>query len=400
MRLKNNEDGSTLLMVILLVAVIAILGTALFAMNASATKQFSNKEEQVQARHLAEMGVEHYQAKVSENLKRYNREFIPIKKKGIVDEGESQKKYVKGLCEEVLPYSINNNDAKTGDYKVEVTSKKPHVCDVSNDNVTVSIISTGTAKETPIVIEAEITVTDPGTSGGNIVNIGNAVGFLLDKSKYPTSNTLTKVKTFDDIGSLEAVKVANSTSKNNRFETSAFVEVDSFNIQKSSWTFTNHLLIKGNASFLDNGTTLTVGEDLYIDGDFTSSNHSEINVGKNLIINGKTEFTNHLKMIVSGSALFVSGNFKIYPNARVEINQHAYFKSTVDAPGKSRDDTICVKGDILLWKTNSWQPYTQQDDGYNVFDKECLGTGQPTSPPDSSGRYNWKVKEAVKAIYN
>ena len=51
-----------LLMVILLVAVIAILGTALFAMNTSATKQFSNTVvAKVQARHLAEMGVEHYQ---------------------------------------------------------------------------------------------------------------------------------------------------------------------------------------------------------------------------------------------------------------------------------------------------------------------------------------------------
>ena len=55
-------------MVLLLVVVFTILGMGLFSMNISSTKQFNKKEEQVQARHLAEMGILHYKAKVQEML--------------------------------------------------------------------------------------------------------------------------------------------------------------------------------------------------------------------------------------------------------------------------------------------------------------------------------------------
>ena len=47
-------------MVLLLVVVFTILGMGLLSINISSTKQFNKKEEQVQARHLAEMGILHY----------------------------------------------------------------------------------------------------------------------------------------------------------------------------------------------------------------------------------------------------------------------------------------------------------------------------------------------------
>ncbi len=72
MKIKNNENGSALLMVLLLMLVFTILGMGLLTMNISAAKQF-NKEEQVQARHFAEMGVLHYKADVEELVEVNNR---------------------------------------------------------------------------------------------------------------------------------------------------------------------------------------------------------------------------------------------------------------------------------------------------------------------------------------
>lgn len=68
MRHNKNELGGALVMVLLLVLVFTILGMGLLTMNISAAKQFNKKEKQVQARHLAEMGVLHYQAIVKKEV--------------------------------------------------------------------------------------------------------------------------------------------------------------------------------------------------------------------------------------------------------------------------------------------------------------------------------------------
>ncbi|MFD1030438.1 hypothetical protein [Metaplanococcus flavidus] len=60
MKFMRNENGYALLMVIMLVLLFTTLGMGLLAMNINASKQFNKKEDQVQARHQAEMGVLHY----------------------------------------------------------------------------------------------------------------------------------------------------------------------------------------------------------------------------------------------------------------------------------------------------------------------------------------------------
>ena len=55
-KIRGNEHGNALLMVLMVVVVFTILGVGLLSMNASASKQFDKKEEQVQARHRRRWG--------------------------------------------------------------------------------------------------------------------------------------------------------------------------------------------------------------------------------------------------------------------------------------------------------------------------------------------------------
>ncbi len=64
MVISKNERGGALLLVLMLVVIFSVLGMGVLMLNISASKQLSKKEEQIQARHLAEMGIMHYKAEV------------------------------------------------------------------------------------------------------------------------------------------------------------------------------------------------------------------------------------------------------------------------------------------------------------------------------------------------
>ncbi|WKA59927.1 hypothetical protein QWY16_07410 [Planococcus shenhongbingii] len=68
MKAVRSEKGYALLMVLMLVLLFTVLGMGLLAMNMNAAKQFNKKEEQVQARHQAEMGVIHYEAVLKDKI--------------------------------------------------------------------------------------------------------------------------------------------------------------------------------------------------------------------------------------------------------------------------------------------------------------------------------------------
>ena len=125
--LKDNEKGSTLVMVLLIAVVITILGAALFTMNMSASKQFTNKEEQVQARHLAEMGVMHYQAKISDIVKAVEFEkYYDLDGKYLKD--KSTREYKQAVCNAANIGELNSDGPEIGTYFVERNASKNIVC--------------------------------------------------------------------------------------------------------------------------------------------------------------------------------------------------------------------------------------------------------------------------------
>ena len=68
MRVLKEERGYALLISMVLIVVFTVLGMGLLSININASKQFNIKEEQVQARHLAEKGVLHFKALLKSEL--------------------------------------------------------------------------------------------------------------------------------------------------------------------------------------------------------------------------------------------------------------------------------------------------------------------------------------------
>ena len=68
MKAIKNEKGYALLMVLMLILLFTVLGMGLMATNMNSAKQFTTKENQVQARHQAEMGVLHYNAILKDKI--------------------------------------------------------------------------------------------------------------------------------------------------------------------------------------------------------------------------------------------------------------------------------------------------------------------------------------------
>lgn len=183
--LKQNEKGSTLIIVLLIVVVITILGAALFTMNMSASKQFTNKEEQVQARHLAEMGVVHYKEEAAEQVEK--EKFIKeYDNEGNYLEELSKKNYKENVCKaaQLVPIEIKNEEG--GEYiseeigeKIEGEERQKINCNsVESDaeDITLYIKSTGLINETEKEIEAEIKIKPISSTDNNENNEGGDEG--------------------------------------------------------------------------------------------------------------------------------------------------------------------------------------------------------------------------------
>lgn len=410
MRLRDNERGGTLVMVLLVVAVFTILGVGLFSLNISASKQFDKKEEQVQARHLAEMGVLHYQAEVDEKIKVYNGEFKPVYSKDkdgfeYLNVEESKEKYVRELCQDVHLGTLTSEGTETGAYTVRDIEAKKVDCNTltfDEKKVVIEVESIGTAKGTPKVIKAEVKITPEDTDGENGgEDSGNewVPGGIPTKPKYPEGNWAQKpyIDNLDKIVNTDPAKVLRASTDQNPFETSAFVELVDFDMQKkSNWTFKDHLLVQGSATMKTAGSnlsTLTVEKDLYIGGAFHTENHNKVHVGGNLMVMGDVEIGTESKVTVNGNALFDYKVSKVQPHAKITIYQNAYFKQPLGKVNQNAE--FCVKGDVFLWKDSSWAPYLATDTGYQGFSKSCLGTS-PTGP---TGIFEWGVQPDVNAKY-
>lgn len=402
----KNERGGSLVIVLLVVLVFTIFGMGLLTMNISAAKQFNKKEEQVQARHLAEMGVLYYKASIKEAIKEYHKkefEYVYINKNGVttINQDASLKKYYKQLCEATNGVSIDPYASSLGRYSLVRQYPDCEPSEVLNEIVFI-VESTGEVEDTMKIIDAKVIISsvvspgDGGTSGSN-----NAAGNPPEKPGYPEGGWVNKPYTtyLDDIKGSNPVKVLYgliNNKKQSSFVTSAFVEiVGSVDMPKGNqWTFNDHLLIAGDFKTNTGGqdkSKINVKKDFFIGGAFHHlSNHTSSDIGGNFIIMGKVTLGTKSNLSVAGNAFFGSGISLVDTHARVIIQKNAYFKLPLGSVENKAN--VCVKGDIFLWKNNNWAHYLPTDTGYGGFAKSCLGT--PTGKP-----FNWGVESGVNAEY-
>ncbi|KXH87303.1 hypothetical protein [Sporosarcina sp. HYO08] len=254
MKIRNSERGSALLIVLLLVVVFTLLGMSLLTMNISAAKQFKKKEERVQARHLAEMGVLHYKAeveKIVEQAVSSNDEDIDSLKNNIV-----------GISIPEVGYG----------YKVKRINS---IYDNVEERLQIKIESLGEPISGTTRSKIEATI---------VINTKN--GKDLDGKHSPPTR--------DDVLIIEK----------------------GFEIPKNGYGPINKdLHIKGNLTAVNgnHNTNLTVMNDLYIEGNIDINNHTCIVVDGDLTVLGSVpeNISGKVYIVVNGNAYFHTGPGKI-----------------------------------------------------------------------------------------
>lgn len=271
MKLLNNERGGALLMVLLIVLVFSILGMSLLAMNISAAKQFNKKEETVQARHQAEMGVLHYKAEIEKHVAAANGENL----------------------DNLLADIGGIKEIKEGNYNVKWSS---YEYDDKKEVLKINIISKGKSKSslTEKEIEAKIVIENPGVKGGeHVPPQGNDVetkkdNFIIPKGGYYPNKENLHLK-----GNLDAVNGNKDTNM----------------------TIINDLYIEGNIE-INNHSCMVVGGDLTVLGSLPKNMSGKVYI----VVNGNAYFNDGPGKI-NNAGIFVRGD--VTGNNLGDLNQYS-----------------------------------------------------------------------------
>lgn len=264
MKKFQNEKGYALLFVMLLVVLFTIMGMALFTMNMNAAKQFNTKEQQVGARHQAEMGVLHYKAELAEiiklNPRKVNLSCTDLTKavSGASVDGKSR-------------YVVNTADVQ---------------CSLTDGNFSISVTSKGTYLDREDKIKAKLYVK-------------NMRGSTLKPGEIP------KPIDYDD-----TLKVINSSGI---FLNGVYRQTErSLQIKGE---------VRGETGNSSGGNDILIQRNLYVDKDIDFHNHGCLVVRGDLVVNEGISSGNKVYIFVYGdiyfnsytytssnNRLFVSGN--------------------------------------------------------------------------------------------
>lgn len=234
MNSSNNENGYALLMVMLLVVLFTILGMGLLAMNINASKQFNKKEEQVQARHFAEMGVLHYKAEIQKEL----------------SENQNRLANKHAFCERV-----KNLSSKVAEENYKILSRD---CSVEEDQITITFISEG-------------------NSGINETEEIGAELYVEPQEGPPLKPTVPA-------GANREWPACAENPQKEECEVSEFTVVSEVEMQKEDLLFKDHLIIDKLNINGGSKANLTVDKDFYVEDSLVIQNHACIIVQGNLTV--------------------------------------------------------------------------------------------------------------------
>ncbi|MFS0575375.1 hypothetical protein AB1K83_07070 [Sporosarcina sp. 179-K 3D1 HS] len=370
---KNlNELGNALLLVLMVIVIFSVLGLGLITLNVSATKQFAKKEEQVQARHQAEMGVLHYKAEIDKAVNGYIPELYDESGNLYTEEDIRQK-----VCSKIKGISKPEKEDNSFEYH---TKAKTGECSTGpNNGLIYEFASIGKAGDTNKEIEAKIVVVPEPAALPALENPGeedhsndNSLPFeqpkipsdTKPKSKLPPSNTKDKFIVINE-------KV--TTHKDNRKYNGTLI----INVEPDKDAFE----IKGGKS--DN---LYVGGDFYVGGNVHVQNHACMVIGGNMTVDGSFNFQGNPEsnIIIIGDAYFSK-----MPTYKEKINFHVVGKTYIGKPP--------IEYTSGLKNTDALKSSCYQNSGLpNTADPDP-NPNPPTPPIPLPG--SWTVEGSVNAEY-
>ena len=307
-KLRRNENGNALLIVLMVVVVFTILGVSLLSMNATASKQFDKKEEQVQARHQAEMGVLHYKAEVGEMLVAHNEELIKIKDKATKREdleislNTKNEEFCSSLAEK---QTTSNRPTFEGSksYTVHLSEKTGVAIDLGciyDEDSKIIQLTVNSVGKAGISGEAEINanlmITLPESDFTVIGEEDNGIGSGNGEDGLPPTPPIGSKEVNiwpcpDQKCNEKAEKIIND-----------FVNVDVIDSQKGNITVKNHLKANNINAGNGKGLMLTVAGDFYVKDTMNSGTHSCFAIQGNFTVINEIHTKNETYIFVYGDA--------------------------------------------------------------------------------------------------
>ena len=287
MNYLKNERGSTLAITLMILVLFTVLGFGLFTINTSASKQFNNKEQQVQARHFAEMGLLHYKSAAELIVIAHNDAVKRIKDN---DSLEIEEKVAQinelnnNLCTKLTDDLLLISPINAVDPNYEITNIN---CNPSVDTVVdIFVESEGKSSQGKVInIGLDLSVTHPGTLKTEVENNNgentNWLSCLENNTVCPDGNT---IKEFTDISNIDKVT-----------------------LKKGNITFEDSLIMNNFRVDGGNGLQMTVKKDLSIQGELDVQNHACIMVQGDFTASTKIISKNKLYLFVYGNAYLPEG---------------------------------------------------------------------------------------------
>ena len=316
----KNQRGYALLMVMLLVILFTIIGMGLLTMNINASKQFNLKENQVEARHLSEMGILHYQ-NVLEKAVRANT--IDLK------------------CTKIEPLlEIVNNDSKSDlKYVVAGNGSSGNSCIDRGGTLEVRVLSKSEGSlSTEKIITATYYIKNKGTQiPGN--GSSNPSSLIAPTKPISNGNKLTTwTKSCDKSGQKKC--------KDTHETIPEFTEVTMIEMKQNSLHFMESLVLDNLIVNGGNGANLKVDKNMYVTNEIDVQTHACIAVGQNLVVKQNLESVNKLSMIIYRDAYLPQKLESTSPNNEMYIFGNVFLPSGFSLPPKIGKMKIYVKGHV------------------------------------------------------
>lgn len=356
MKTIKNEKGYALLMVLMLILLFTVLGMGLMATNMNSAKQFNTKENQVQARHQAEMGVLHYSA---------------ILKDKITNSTNSALK-----CNDIDALLGPSKKLNVGEYTIEPASSTAGISCKEMENskfMEITIKSTGIINgDTRKEVEATFYAANKGVA----LTAPPAEGNVVSPPVMPTSPD-TEVKTI-------------------------------LAMKKDYENFTGNLIIKDKLDIGGgNSDVLKVQKDLYITGDISIQNHACISSGGDFTALKPFNWGNSkTSLLVRKDAYLPTAIGNWHKNqVNVYIFGDLYLPKTYNFPVNKQDDrNLYIGGQV--YQMDSQNKYVAIANPFKVLKGNQISAANnlscsvPAEKEEPQGTPNWVLQDEKIVNYN
>ncbi|WP_339197040.1 hypothetical protein MKY27_01270 [Solibacillus sp. FSL R5-0449] len=322
MKLIKNENGITIVLVLLVIIIFSILGITLFSLTNTNAKQNNKIEVDMQAVNIAEMGIIHYRNALIYHLNdelhsKFVQAISDIKANNELNNPSIPKLEINGsniLDRSVGAFNKENYIVRSLlNTQIQATNDYPYTYEISQSDS--DIIFQG----------SKVTVKFKSTSSVN-----------EQKSTVVGDFTIDLVKLINDNLTINTPSIVPGIRSNK--------PVQSQNIPAPLITHTNYET-GGNQDF--------VNKNIHVSKDYTAHNIKNV-IDTHLFIDGNMKVSNNFTHGLSNSILYTGGNLTFHNGTGSISNSTIYVSGNFNAKlinGTVSNSKIFVEGDLVMTNT-------------------------------------------------